>query len=109
MIIKLIAAASFTLVADLPLSMKDSPSGTFSAATEPRARIVEPKRVEALPGVLVPSPRPYIKVEGYPGRMAMTPDELRRWRLKSGDTVSVELATEIVKIKIKELGIAPPE
>lgn len=109
MIIKLIAAASFTLVADLPLSLKDSPSETRSAVTQPRAPIVEHRRIQALPGVLVPTPRPYIKVEGYPGRMAMTPAELKLWMLKSGDVVSVEKATLIVKQKMRDLGLKTPD
>ena len=94
MLIKISLAAGMILAADLPPSLKDGPPIENA--------IIRPK--PALPmSMTVPESRPHVIVRGYRGRMMMTPDELRRWNLKSGSIVDEEEATKIVREKIKEL------
>lgn len=99
MILKLIVASSLSLAADLPpLSLKDTPAAPRSAVSSPLEMPLERKPVTKLPGpMLVPDARPFLRVEGYPGRLTVSLEELSRWGLRSGDSIGVGLATMILQ------------
>lgn len=100
MLVKLIVASALTLAADLP-SLKDLPEGPVTSAVQPRASPVERRRGERLPGfVIMPSRRPYVKVEGYPGQFVVTQQELERWGLRVGDTIGAGLGSLIVQERL---------
>jgi hypothetical protein len=113
MIFELTLAAGLTLAADVPLSYKDTPHTTQSHAPTRQRHI---RQARQRPKVSIPPVpdtnildrmklgiHPFVIIDGVERPLPMTEEELRKYNIESGSTISPELGGLIVNDKLKRL------
>ena len=97
------------------VSMKDAPVEHRSAPMRTPGFISDRPRLPERPIPPIPDANiqdrmdrgdvPYVYVQGATGRLAMTPEEMQRYGLSTGDVVKPSLANKIIIDKLERSGL----